>query len=278
MKNTDELTKLPTSITNFYTKNPFDEAIFYIKFLEDKNLAEIDNDTAFGIYCRLVEIYDRIYEFENFENLKPSKKEFYKKTINSLIKCKLNLKQYINEDDVFELNYIYDFEETDKLIEKNTFHIFLEELHSELEKFALITNDLKVKEPIRNTQIFKFAIAFAKEDGFFHIKDNYDFINPRNICIRLFGKDHSEILYQYMCSNIIGIMVNGKIYENENFQQKEFEEDGIQKKYPPTRFKQRIFYKLEFQENFRKEFFNYFKEKNIKFHLLFNEYLEHYKI
>lgn len=81
-----------------------------------------------------------------------------------------------------------------------------------------------------------------------------------------------------MCSNIIGIFVNGKIYETDYFQKQEFENNGRQKKNPPTRLKQRIFFKLEFQENFNREFFEYFRKNKLNFHPSFIEYLKYYQI
>ena len=278
MKTSEELYKLPTDILNYYHSNPFENGLFFINYFNIKKLEELNEETKFSLYQKLVEIYDRIYNFQNYESLKPSKKDYLKKIIENVIKYKLILHNYINKEDLFEFNSIYDLGKDSLVDSDKSYRLFLDNLHRDIENFFSLEINLKKQSSIVDSEIFKFAVAFSKDDGFFRIKDELCNPKPRDFCKALFGEIYPKIYYQYMCSNIIGIFVNGKIFETDYFQKQEFENNGRQKKNPPTRLKQRIFFKLEFQENFNREFFEYFRKNKLNFHPSFIEYLKYYQI
>ena len=81
MKTSEELYKLPTDILNYYHSNPFENGLFFINYFNIKKLEELNEETKFSLYQKLVEIYDRIYNFQNYESLKPSKKDYLKKLL-----------------------------------------------------------------------------------------------------------------------------------------------------------------------------------------------------
>ena len=199
-----------------FLSNPFDNANYYLEILTVEEFKNLDSEKRLSLYFDLLQIKFRIFDFENFQNLKASTQELYKITAKNFFSFLCNIENFVNANDYQELLVFHENFDTSIVENKTEFDSFYRKEMEGLDKeISTIISKKNIVTDIKESAVFKTAVEFAKIDGIYSLINKKEFyhkngtINSTALSIFLF-KDTS-------CRTQIGVTINKELDDIEAF-------------------------------------------------------------
>ncbi len=247
-----------------FLSNPFNNANYYLEILTIEEFKNLDSEKRLSLYFDLLQIKFRIFDFENFQNLKASTQELYKITAKKFFSFLCNIENFVNANDYQELLVFHENFDTSIVENKTEFDsVYRKEMEGLYKEISTIISKKNIVTDIKESAVFKTAVEFAKIDGIYSLINKKEFyhkngtINSTALSIFLF-KDTS-------CRTQIGVTINKEL-------------DDIDENIDRNNKNKHIYYSLKNNIILNTEFFNYLVNNRIETHPIFEEKIKFYKI